>query len=82
MLFKKLKLSLLITVAFLKREKKIVFFSSVAGIALFFLVIKVFPYLPRTKMTQKIGMVGNYNFNDLKQFLFYFFNIFYFRNFN
>lgn len=65
MLFKKLKLSLLIAIAFLKREKKIVFFSSVAGIALFFLVIKVFPYLPRTKMTQKIGMVGNYNFNDL-----------------
>lgn len=66
MLFAKVKLSFLIAVAFLKREKKVVFASLLAGIAFFFLVIKVFPYLPRPKITQKIGMVGNYNnFDEL-----------------
>ncbi len=65
MFFKKIKLLFLIVFVFLKREKKAIFLSLVGGVIFFLVILKIFPYLPRPKTTQKIGLVGNYQFEDL-----------------
>lgn len=63
--FKQIRLLFLITAAFLQKEKTLILYSSIAGIVFFLLIIKVFPYIPRPKPTERMGMIGNYTFENL-----------------
>jgi len=65
MFFKKIKLYFLIVNAFLFKEKKVIFASLIAGIVLFFAIGKLLPYIPRPKSVAKIGLVGNFTFEEL-----------------
>jgi peptide/nickel transport system substrate-binding protein len=65
MVFKKIRLYFLIIKAFLVKEKKIIFLSGLLSVIIFSLITYVVPYIPRPKTTEKIGLVGNYVFEDL-----------------
>lgn len=53
--------------AFLKRYGKISAFSLIIGLAGFFLISKVSPYLPKPKRHERIGLVGKYTPDQLPQ---------------
>ena len=62
---KKIRLFLWITKAFLNKHGRIIFISSVIGIIGFFLVYRLFPYLPSPKKHEKIAKVGRYDPDNL-----------------
>ncbi len=55
--------------AFLKKEKFFLILSMIAGALIFLFVFKVLPYIPKSKKVQKIGIVGNYNFDNLPKYI-------------
>lgn len=67
MSLKKIRLLFLIVGAFWKKEKKVVVATTIAAAGLFFLSVKVMPYVPRPKPTERIGVIGNYTFESLPE---------------
>ena len=64
-MFKKVRLFFLIFLAFLQKEKVPLIFSMIGGALIFLFVFKALPYIPKPKPIQKIGIVGNYGFDNL-----------------
>ena len=68
-MFKKIRLFFLIFFAFLQKEKFSLIFSMIGGALIFLFVFKVLPYIPKPKNVQKIGVVGNFNFDNLPEYI-------------
>lgn len=68
-MFKKVRLFFLIFFAFLQKEKFPLVLSMIGGALIFLFVFKVLPYIPKPKNVQKIGIVGNYNFDNLPEYI-------------
>ncbi len=69
MFLKKIHLFLLIIKAFFKKEKKIIFLSAFGSVVIFLGIIKIVPYIPRPKSVERVGIVGNYTFEDLPRYV-------------
>lgn len=63
--FKKFRVLFWTIKAFLKKYSKIIALSLIIGFAGFFLISKVIPFLPKTKKYERIGLVGQYTFEQL-----------------
>ncbi len=58
MVFIKFRLISWVTKAFLNKHAKVILISSVLGILVFFLIYKLFPYLPQLKPKKRVAKIG------------------------
>jgi len=63
--FKKIRTFSWTASAFGKRYGKIIIFSLITGLFIFFLISRLLPFLPKMKKEERIGLVGQYNFDNL-----------------